>query len=70
MIVDHRGQGGPAGCLTIHTAVTSHFDEYVEDFERFYQLEIAPRQYEKKVRAGTFSMGGNSGCMRRTRKAS
>ena len=58
MIVDHRGQGRSGRMLDDpHCGHVQHFDDYVEDFERFYQLEIAPRQYEKKF-ALAHSMGG------------
>ena len=58
MIVDHRGQGRSGRMLDDpHCGHVQHFDDYVEDFERFYQLEIAPRQYAKKF-ALAHSMGG------------
>ncbi|MGP6472803.1 lysophospholipase L2 [Rahnella aceris] len=58
MIVDHRGQGRSGRMLDDpHCGHVKHFDDYVEDFESFYQLGIAPRQYAKKF-ALAHSMGG------------
>lgn len=57
MIIDHRGQGRSGRMLADpHRGHVQHFGDYVEDLSTLYQLEIAPRHYDKKFVLG-HSMG-------------
>ncbi|GAB2949306.1 lysophospholipase L2 [Hafnia psychrotolerans] len=63
IIVDHRGQGRSGRMLEDpHRGHVQHFDDYVEDLHRLYQLEIAPRSYSKKFLLA-HSMGGAIGAL-------
>ena len=58
IIVDHRGQGRSGRMLDDpHRGHVQHFDDYVEDFHRLYEREVAPRHYNKKY-VLAHSMGG------------
>ncbi|VDZ56061.1 lysophospholipase L2 [Serratia odorifera] len=58
MILDHRGQGRSGRLLADpHRGHVVNFADYVEDFSRFYQQEVAPLGYRQRV-ALAHSMGG------------
>ncbi|WP_411705319.1 lysophospholipase L2 [Edaphovirga cremea] len=58
MILDHRGQGRSGRMLNDrHCGHVHLFDDYIDDFHTFYQLEVAPRNYRRKF-ALAHSMGG------------
>lgn len=58
MIIDHRGQGRSGRLLAdTHRGHVVNFADYVDDFEQFYQREVAPRGY-RHCFALAHSMGG------------
>lgn len=58
LIIDHRGQGRSGRLLSdSHRGHVVNFSDYVEDFDRFYQQEVAPGSWRERYMLA-HSMGG------------
>ncbi|KFC84933.1 lysophospholipase L2 [Buttiauxella agrestis] len=58
LIIDHRGQGRSGRMLSdSHRGHVARFSDYVDDFDRFYQHEVANGPWRKRY-ALAHSMGG------------